>query len=118
MRTVSKPEFKIISNTTVCQAVTKEKIGFTGMVFYEGGECCGIKASAPLLVAFTEKDGKLKIKIAEPTQKQDTVTLEILRPLTLISANARFTVECKETTKLTLDTSLSVGEGYEAEFKI
>ena len=117
-RTVGNPEFKIISNTPMCQAVAKEKIGFLGMVFYEGCECAGVRVSAPSTVAVIEKDGELKIKIAEPTQKADTVTVEILRPLTLISADARFTVECAKTTKLTLDTSYSVGEGYEATFKI
>ena len=112
------PEIEILSNTPACQAVRKPSLGVTGIIFYEAGECCGIKADTACLVTFAEKDGELKIKVAEPTNKVDAVTVEISKRLALKSADSHCTVECGETMVLTVGTEISVGEGYEAIFCI
>ena len=86
------------------------------MVFYEAGECAGIKVDCPCIVTYREMDGEFTIKACEPTNKQEKITLEISRPLTPKSSDRRYTIECGEVTRITLDTSLSVGEAYEASF--
>ena len=112
------PEIEIISNTNSCQAVKKPSLNITSIFFYEKGECAGIKVNKPCLVTFKEENGEFKIKIAEPTNKVDTLEIEIDKKLSLIKADGRFETECGDICKLTLNTSLSQGEGYEALFKI
>jgi hypothetical protein len=117
-RYAAKPEFTVLSNTTQCKAVRKDSIGITCIVFYEAGECAGIRVDHPAIVTYTEHDGELRIKVAEPTNKVDTLTVRIERPLTTVTHHPRFTVSCTtDAATLTLDASLSVGEGYEAAFK-
>ena len=112
------PEIEIIANTNSCQAVKKPSLNITSIFFYEAGECAGIKVTKPCLVTFKEANGEFKIKIAEPTNKVDTLEIEIDKKLSLIKADGRFETDCSDICKLTLDTSLSQGEGYEALFKI
>lgn len=113
-----KPEIEIISNTDKIQAVQKESLGITGIIFYDAAECANIKVNTASIITYKELDGKFKIKVAEPTNKVDTVTIEIDKKLKLISCDNRFEVKCGEKTTLTLNTALSQGEGYEAEFEI
>ena len=110
------PDVTVVSNTPVCQAVRENTLGVTGLVFYEAGECAGIKVDSPCLVTFSDKGGEFKIKVCEPTNKNDKVTVEINRRLTPVSYDRRFAVVCADTTTITLDAALSVGEAYEARF--
>lgn len=110
------PDFEILCNTTKCQAVREKTLGVTGIVFYEAGECYGIKVDKACIVTFSDNDGVFNIKVCEPTNKEEAVSVEIDRPLKLKSADDRYTVECSDVTKLTLDVKLSVGEGYCAMF--
>ncbi len=112
------PDFEVISNTKDCQAVREKTLGVTGIVFYEAGECAGIKVDKACIVTFSENNNELKIKVCEPTNKEETVTVEINRELNLISADNRYTVEKTKITKLVLDVKDSIGEGYEAIFSI
>ena len=112
------PEIEIIANTNSCQAVKKPSLNITSIFFYEAGECAGIKVNKPCLVTFKETNGEFKIKIAEPTNKVDTLEIEIDKKLSLIKADGRFENRCGDICKLTLNTSRSQGEGYEALFKI
>lgn len=110
------PDFEIISNTVSCQAVREKTLGVTGIIFYEAGECAGIRADRPCIVTFSDVGGEYRIKVCEPTNKSDEVNLEIMKPLTHVSSDSRFKIECGETVKLTLDASLTAGEGFEAVF--
>lgn len=112
------PDFEILSNTTECQAVKEKTLGITGIIFYEAGECAGIKVDTACIVTFSEVNGKFKIKVCEPTNKVDAINIEINRNLKLLSADNRYTTNISDTAKLSLNTKDSVGEGYEAEFKV
>lgn len=112
------PDFEIISNTNEIQAVKEKTLGITGIVFYEAGECSGIKVNSPCIVTFKETDSEFKIKICEPTNKVDRLEIEIDRKLTLFSAHNRYDISCDERTFLSLNTERSLGEGYEAIFSI
>lgn len=112
------PDFEIISNTVKCQAVKEKTLGITGIVFYEAGECAGIKVDTACIVTFSETDTGLKIKVCEPTNKVDEINVEINKKLELISADLRYDIDRENTTKLHLNTKNSVGEGYEAVFRI
>lgn len=111
------PNFEIISNTDKIQAVREKTLGITGIIFYEAGECAGLKVDKPCLVTYKEMNGEFKIKICEPTNKVDSLEIGINKKLSLISCDNRYSVECGENTKLTLNTARSQGEGYEAKFK-
>ncbi len=112
------PDFEILSNTPECQAVREKSLGITGIIFYEAGECAGIKVDTACIVTFSEVNGKFKIKVCEPTNKVDAINIEINRNLKLVSADNRYTTNISDTAKLSLNTKDSVGEGYEAEFSI
>lgn len=112
------PDVTVISNTTSCQAVKEKTLGVTGIVFYEAGECAGIRVDAPCLVTFTEGEDVLKLSVCEPTNKNGMVRLEILKPMKLKECHRRFSVECGETVRVTFDASLSVGEAYTLTFGI
>lgn len=111
------PDFEIISNTVKCQAVKEKTLGITGIIFYEAGECAGIKVDTACIVTFAENDTGLKIKVCEPTNKVDEINVEINKELEPVSADLRYDIDRENTTKLHLNTKNSVGEGYEAEFK-
>ena len=98
--------------------VGKLHLGVTGIVFYTAGECCGISVDRPALVTFSDTDGEFKIKVCEPTNKADTLNVTVAKSLKLKAADRRYTVVEGNSTRLTLDTSLSVGEAYEAVFEI
>ncbi len=110
------PDFEILSNTNKIQAVKEKNLGITGIVFYEAGECAGIKANKPCIVTFKENADGFKIKICEPTNKTDKLEIEIFKKLKLLSCDDRYKINCGDTTVLNLNTSLSTGEGYEAVF--
>ena len=112
------PDFEIISNTVECQAVREKNLGITGIVFYEAGECAGIKVDTACIITFEESDGLFKIKVCEPTNKVNTVNVEINKKLELISADNRYEINVSDKTALKLNTALSVGEGYEAVFEM
>jgi hypothetical protein len=69
-------------------------------------------------VTFKEKDGEFLIKVCEPTNKEDTLNVEILKSLSPISVHNRYDVIYGNTTNLTLNTKDSFGEGYEARFTV
>ena len=110
--------FEILSNTPVCQAVRKASVGITAIVFYEAGECAGISADKACIVTLTESEGVLKVKACEPTNKEDFVTVRIARALSPVALDRHISAECADVTTLAVETELSVGEGYEATFKI
>lgn len=111
------PDFEIISNTDKIQAVKEKSLGITGMIFYEAGECAGIKVNRSCLVTYKETGGEFKIKVCEPTNKVDSLEIEIDKKLSLLSCDNRYSIECGKNTKLTLNTARSQGEGYEAKFR-
>lgn len=112
------PDVEILSNTDKCQALREKTLGVTGIVFYEAGECAGIKVDRPCLVTYSEKNGEFKISACEPTNKADAVELVIDRRLLPIEYDRRYTVECGDSVRMVLDAALSVGEAYTARFKI
>ncbi len=114
----SDPDFEIISNTPECQAVREKNLGITGIIFYEAGECCGIKVDTAAIVTFSDRDGEFKIKVCEPTNKVNKVTVEINKKLEPVVIDNRYDITLSETTSLVLNTKDSVGEGYEATFKM
>lgn len=112
------PNVEILSNTNKIQAVKDKTLCITGIIFYEAGECAGIKVDKPCIVTFKEKDGEFLIKVCEPTNKEDTLNVEILKPLSPISVHNRYDVIYGNATHLTLNTKESYGEGYEARFTV
>ena len=112
------PHFEIISNTDKIQAVKEKTLGITGIIFYEAGQCAGIEVNKPCLVTYRETGGEFKIKVCEPTNKVDSLEIEIDKKLSLITHDNRYSVECGTNTKLTLNTARSQGEGYEAKFRV
>jgi hyaluronate lyase len=67
------PDFKILSNTKACQAVSEEQTGLCCYVFYEPGECGALKVDKPCLVTVS----KDKLMVCDPTQELDSVRLTL-----------------------------------------
>jgi hypothetical protein len=67
------PDFKILSNTKACQAVSEEQTGLCCYVFYEPGECGALKVDKPCLVTVS----KDKLMVCDPTQELDSVRITL-----------------------------------------
>ena len=75
------PNMEILFNTPQVQAVRAKKEGVTGFNFWEApaSPVAGITVSAPASVILRETGTELLIGIADPTQKEKTITVELDR---------------------------------------
>jgi hyaluronate lyase len=112
-------DVEIISNTTALQAVREKNLCITGYVFHEAGSCEGIEISEAAILVVKEKDGKLSMRITDPTHELKSATIVINKPLSLIDAHKKlFVGEFKDKTVITVDFKGSCGRPYGASFEI
>lgn len=114
----ASPEIEIIKNTRKCQAVRKPSLGLTFITFFEPGECCGIKASAPCIVSILEENGTKTVSVADPTHKLGSLKLTLDAKYTPVSVplTATVTERCGKTV-LTAATEGMTGEAIRVTFK-
>lgn len=111
------PEIEILSNTPSVAAVKKEGLGITGYVFYEAMQLDGIAVSAPAIVTKTERDGVVSLRVCEPTQKLEAMTLTLDNEYTVKCAHERISAVSNEgKTVINIDFRESYGEAYELNF--
>jgi len=67
------PDIEILSNTDKIQAAREKELGITGIVFHEAGSLENISVSQAIILIY---DGET-VKIADPTQKLDSVRVTI-----------------------------------------
>ena len=110
------PDIDILINNRSIQAVRENKLGVTGIVFWEAGSFAGITASAPMIVIIREDGENFKISISDPTHKLDQATVVIHKDLTLISGDDKVSVSNGDVTTLTADFKNLRGKSITASF--
>ena len=71
------PDVEIISNTEKLQAVKENKLGLTGMVFWEAGSLNDITVTMPCIVMAGNSGDNYQVTVADPTQLLTEGTLTI-----------------------------------------
>ena len=93
-------------------------MGLSGFVFYEAGECEGVKVDTGAIVMIKEGENTLEFSISDPTQELSELSAEIKMPLELISADdkvAAFTEGGVTSIKVNCQGSMSAP--FRATFK-
>ncbi|MBQ8689337.1 MAG: hypothetical protein IJ515_03125 [Clostridia bacterium] len=112
------PDVCIISNTKALQAVKESTIGITGMVFYEAGECEGVKVDTGAIVMLKECGGVLEFSICDPTQKQTELSVSISGSLEPVDADDKVSVSVNgDCVKLKINCADSMGAPFRARFR-
>lgn len=98
------PDIEVLSNTEKLQAVKENKLGITGMVFWEKGTFENINVSEPMIVMAGDDNGTYNVNISDPTQLLTEGTVTVKGKYELIDADERCT--CKidgENTVITIN---------------
>ena len=104
------PDVCVISNTRALQAVKKSALGLTGMIFYEAGECEGVKVDTGAIVMLKEWEKCLEFSISDPTQELEELSATVSGSFELISADDKVSVTVeggKATVKVNCAGSMS-----------
>lgn len=125
----ANPDITVLSNTVAIQAVREKNTNLTGMVFWQAGSFNGFTASIPMVVMVKEMAEGIQIAVSDPSMshgskivdnlqvtdcnngmsiENETVTLTVNRPLTLVSADSGIRAESKaDAIVLEIDFGLS-----------
>ena len=86
------PDVKILANTEKVQAVKENGLGISGFVFYEAGECEGVKVDTGAIVMLKETENTIEFSICDPTQELEELSAVINMPLEVVSADDKVSV--------------------------
>ncbi|TCP23528.1 hyaluronate lyase [Scopulibacillus darangshiensis] len=114
------PGVRILNNTSTIQAVKEKTLGITAANFFKPGKVSFITADNPASVTVRKEGGVLTLAVADPTQKQDNLTIELDKPeLAVLSKDS--TVKVKQTSptiEVKVDVSGSLGKTQVIRFAI
>ena len=115
---VSEDSITVLANNSAVQAVYNEKLGITGIIFWEAGTFGKITVDKPCIVMYEDSHFGFNIAVTDPTQKLESLTVTVAEELALVSADECATVLStatlsEGTTTITLDTLDSVGRTFE-----
>jgi hyaluronate lyase len=72
------PDIEILANTTTVQAVRDRVLKATGLNFWSAATVADITSSAPASLTLIERDGRLHVGLADPTQENSgTIAIEL-----------------------------------------
>ena len=112
------PDVKILANTDKVQAVKECGLGVSGFVFYEAGECEGVKVDTGAIVMLKETENTIEFSISDPTQLLAELSAEIKMSLELVSADDKVTVEVVDgAAMIKANCQGSMGAPFRATFK-
>lgn len=109
---------EVLSNTSTVQAVRHKQLGITAANFWSADTVDSISATSAATVIMKEDSDEMKIAISDPTQQQNTVTIEVRQPdLTLLTADTGMQVTpIEDGVSIEINTSGSLGKTYTATF--
>jgi len=112
------PDVTILSNTKTVQAAKENKLGITGMNFWERGALGDVKAENPSSIMLKESGEQLQLAVSDPTQKQKKISFEIKKKGTgVISKDSTVTVlQLYPTIKFEVDASADPGKTHNVVF--
>lgn len=114
------PDIQILSNTSNIQVVHEKTLGITAANFFKPGKVSFIKADNPASITVRKEGGVLTLAVSDPTQKQNTVTIELDKPeLTVASKDSSIqVVQTSPAIKVKVDVSGSLGRTQVIRFAI
>ncbi|MGG4398325.1 polysaccharide lyase family 8 super-sandwich domain-containing protein [Paenibacillus thiaminolyticus] len=109
---------EVLSNTSTVQSVRHKQLGITAANFWSADTVDSISATSAAAVIMKEDSDEMKIAISDPTQHQNTVTIEVRQPdLTLLTADTGMQVTpIEDGVSIEVNTSGSLGKTYTATF--
>jgi len=115
---VKNPDVEIISNTDKLQAVKEKGMGLSGFVFYEAGECEGIKVDTGAIVMLKEGENEVEFSICDATHELRELSAEIKMPLAPISADDKVSVSANDgVVSIKVNCEGAMGAPFRAKFK-
>ncbi|MDQ0254107.1 hyaluronate lyase [Evansella vedderi] len=113
------PDIEIVSQTSNVHAVKNKTLGILAANFWNAGTVEFLTLEDPASVMVKEEQGELKLAVSDPTQKQETITIEIDREeLSVIEKEE--TIEVVQTTptvKLEVNVVGSIGKTHTITLK-
>ncbi|MEF2243693.1 polysaccharide lyase family 8 super-sandwich domain-containing protein [Paenibacillus sp. IITD108] len=108
------PDVEIVSMTNQLHAVKEKALGITAYNFFAAAQHDYVRTAQPASVIIQEKGNQLTLSIADPTQKQDKILLELGKEVTgLISKDDTVRiVQSSPYLKLEVHTAGSVGTSH------
>ncbi len=112
------PDVTILSNTDKLQAVRENGMGLSGFVFYEAGECEGIKVDTGAIVMLKEDTEYVEFSICDATHELAELSAEIRMPLELLSADDKVNVTVSDgSVSVKVNCEGAMGAPFRARFK-
>ncbi|WP_051287061.1 polysaccharide lyase family 8 super-sandwich domain-containing protein [Paenibacillus taiwanensis] len=115
-----QPAIEVLSNTSTVQAARNKQLGITAANFWSAGSVGRMSAKSAAAVIMKEQNGEMTIALSDPTQKQNSVTIEVLQPnMTLLTASAGINVTpIQDGVSIEVNTTGSLGQTYTATFDL
>lgn len=82
----ARPGATILRNTAALQAIRAPGLGLVAANFWQPGTVAGLRAGTPLALLAQEEGGVLTLALADPTQRQERLTLDVDRPAQVVIA--------------------------------
>lgn len=112
------PDVEIISNTDKIQAVKEKNLNLSGYVFYEAGECNGIKVDAGAIVMACDRGETMDVSVCDPTLEGEEITLAVSGVSELISSDPKAVVSSLgKAFEIKINVKDSMGRPYRFTFK-
>ncbi|BBH21832.1 lyase [Paenibacillus baekrokdamisoli] len=113
------PNIVILENSTNVQAVREQTLNMTAVNFWTSGTYGTINVDAPASMMLQESGKNLLLSIADPTQKQEKINVELNKSASqIISVDNSVTVlETYPTIRLLIDTHDSHGRKFFVKFR-
>lgn len=112
------PDIKIIKNTEDVHAVKERELGILAANFWNPDTVMFINASNPLSMLLKEEKGVLTLAVSDPTQTQDSLTLELDKQDYRVESNDENVkvIQTSPSIKVQINVKNSQGKTYTAKF--
>lgn len=114
------PNVTILSNTKNVHSVKETTLGITAANFFAAGTADIITAENPSSVMVKEEKGELTLSVSDPTQKQNTVIIELDKTgLSVISKDDTVNVlQTSPTIKVEVNVAGAIGKSHVVKFQV
>lgn len=114
------PQFTVLENSAAAHAVTETTLGITAVNFWTNSPhtAAGITSDRVASILIEQRQGALDIAIADPTQSNIPIHIELDRPIAAVTEkDERITIDQAEPTlKLTIQPQSARGRALRASF--
>ena len=110
-RYTKNPHVEILANSSKIQAIRENKLGIIAVNFWEAGRICHIQSNQPAAIMAQEDGQQIVLSVADPTQLQEKLVIEIgKKNLRIVESAATISV-IQTTPSLIIEVDVSQGLG-------